>query len=156
MTSFADLINNTLEKGDSTISLNPFEHEFIKKIVDTQPDKFNEIIKIDNENITIKDIPNLVLIISKLFIGQITDGDIDINIVNLIEFTITVLLNTLPMPEFERQLLSQVLDYSIELLKTNLPYIETKIEEISVGCFNWTKNTVSRMYNNIKTYFTRK
>jgi len=64
------------------------------------------------------------MILSNIYKEQVISNDINVDIINLIDITITIVIDSMPMPEIEREILIEILDNSLQLLKTELPTIE--------------------------------
>jgi len=148
--SFSHIIETIIGSADSTvITLNPYEINFLKRVVSTEPDIINNIVA-DNK-ITISDIPKIILIMANVYRKKLISTDININIINVVDFTIGALIDTIPMPEEERTVFNEILNYCIELLKTNIPFIEK--EERNV--YDCTRRFFINMYNGIVHLFHR-
>jgi hypothetical protein len=138
-------MQDTLNNSDRVvITLNEKEIFFMKQIINDEPKIFTDIIV--DKTITVAEIPKIVYIITNYFLQKIKKNeDININILNLVKFTIYCLIDELEItvPEI-RQPFIVILDYSIDLLKTNIDYIKKE-----------KKNIFNKLYNNIKYFIVR-
>jgi hypothetical protein len=153
--SFSQTVETVLAGPLASVKLSANDIEFIQRVIIAKPEIFNGIAIGTDGTVTVKDIPKLVLTISNLYTDHLRDGDINVDIISIIEFTVHILIDTLPINEFERTLLMDVLTFSIELLKKNLPIIEKYEEYIYTNCYNWTTTFFSRIYNSIRALYHR-
>jgi hypothetical protein len=130
------LLKSSLENIDGvSIKLTANEITFLQNIVKNNPAMFEEINIICADNkIDSKDIPHIVIILSNIYQLNLIDSNINVNIINIIEFTLTVIIQMTPMPAVQSQILLQVLSFSIELLRTQLPNIEIIEKKIYTDC----------------------
>jgi len=79
----------------------------------------------DDGNISLHDIPQLVLLITQLFQSNLFAVK-NINLLNVIKYTLDSLLdsNILPIPSGLESVAKTIVDTSIELLNTTLPEVE--------------------------------
>jgi hypothetical protein len=91
-------------------------------------------------NISLHDIPELVLLITQIFQSNISVKNI--NILNLIQYTLDALLesNILPIEKPLQVVAKNMIDTSLTLLNTSLPTIEQEWFSIFSCCFRTVKN----------------
>ena len=149
--SFSQIIETVLNKlkNDTTISLNEFEIAFIKRVIAKEPTIFNNISF--DEKITLADIPKIILIISNLYSQHFINTDVNINIINLIEFTVNILIELSPIPQCEIILFTNIITFSLELLKKNLPFIEETQKKCSTGCYTAFKQFFVNLYTKMSS-----
>ena len=153
--SFSQTVETVLAGPLASVKLSANDIEFIKRVIIAEPELFNAIAVDTDGTLTVKDIPKMVLTISNLYTDHLHDSDINVDIISIIEFTVHILIDTLPINEFERTLLMEVLTFSIKLLKKNLPIIEKYEEYVYTNCYNWTTTFFSRIYNSIGALYHR-
>jgi hypothetical protein len=134
--NITNIIKSGLENIDSlSIKLTPNEITFLQNLLKNNPAMFEEINIICADNkIDSKDIPHIVIILSNIYQQNLISSNINVNIINIIEFTITILIQMTPMPAVQSQILLQVLSFSIELLRMQLPNIEIIEKKIYDDC----------------------
>jgi hypothetical protein len=142
------LLTTSLENADKiSIKLTPNEITFLQNILKSNPVMFEQINLICADNkIDSKDIPHIVIILSNIYEQNLLTSNINVNIINIIEFTLTVIIQMTPMPAIQSEILLQVLSFSIELLRMQLPYIEEVENKIYVGCTTCCHNLFSCCY----------
>lgn len=141
VSGFVDIIVSFLDKQNThRIMLNKYEIQFIKNAIAADPNLFQGInIGLDGD-ITEKDIPQIVLLISNAYTQNKVSSNVNINIINVIEFTAYVLIESLPLPQIQQDILIEVLQFCFELLKKNIPLIEQKQKQCGsfiVRSFNY-------------------
>jgi hypothetical protein len=128
------------------ISLNTEEITFLQRIIDTQPTLFDGIVVKDG-NISVSEIPQLAVIIFNAYKDNFMKTDINVNIINVVEFTLTILIQTLTITPIEREILLVCLNLCIELLRSNLPAIEAQEQYVINNCRSWSRR-VFTMFSN--------
>lgn len=134
--------------NSSSISckLTPYEIAFMTNLMKDAsggivPQIQKTIQDILNEgSISLHDIPQLVLLITQIFQSNISVKNI--NILNLIQYTLDSLLesNILPIPPQLQSVAKNIVDTSISLLNTSLPAVEAKcwsIFSLFSSCFTY-------------------
>jgi hypothetical protein len=141
--NLVSVLHNALSVLDSAtgeITLNSDEILFIKTMMKENPQSFEKINGqindiLGNRAVHLSDIPQLLYIISVVYVDDFKHGKI--NILACIQFTLDTILDTglLPFNGVETAVIRCVVDSSIGLLKTNLPYIEAETEKAGVWCW---------------------
>jgi hypothetical protein len=147
-TDFFLLINNALRNtiGDKTIlPLNAYEIAFIQRVIAAEPTIFEGMVV--NNSLVVNNIPQLVFVIFNAFKNKIISSDINVNIINIVEFTLTILIQSLAFGPGDAALLIEVLDFSIQLLRTELPIIEQAEQYLEDNFWAWTRAFFSGVTN---------
>ena len=135
--SLNKILYDNIRNENFSIDLNEDEIIFIHNLIEKNELLFQEIEieinKIDNENkIDYHDIPEIVILISKIYKSHIIEESIrNISLINIVQFTLDSIfdLNLVPVSEFEGKLIKKLIDSSIKLLKINPNFIREKEEE---------------------------
>jgi len=107
------------------------EIKYVKTIISEDPSfldsissNLNEIVK--DGKIDIHDIPQIVLVISKVIKINFRKIVNHINVLSVVEYMLHALLNSglLPIPNVEKAILNKVVDASFKLLEMNSEIIE--------------------------------
>jgi len=116
-------------ESNNILKLNENEVKFIKQMMNDNPDSFEKISTKINDimvkrQIVVGDIPDLIYIISTIYIHDFEHKSI--NIIDCIQFTINTIIESgiIPIKETDAEILEGVVNSSLNLLKLNLPAIE--------------------------------
>jgi len=154
------MLHNALDtlgvSSNNIIALKTEEINFITKILSKHPHLFHDIsIKINDilstKHITIGDIPNIVHIISILYIENFNYNNI--NIIECIRFTVNTLLHSglLPLNLTDIYIIEHIIESSLNLLQTNLPEITNEIKTDCIFCcvniFDWFNFFIKKQPN---------
>jgi hypothetical protein len=133
-------------KGE--FSINDQEISFIKQIMVETPETFHDVSLqlnniLNNKRIAISDIPEIIYIISTIYISKFNYKNI--NIIDCIQFTLDTLIDSgiLHVDNNTEEVLKSIVHFSLKLLKTTIPIIEEKVEIASVSCFNRFKQCIT-------------
>jgi len=129
-------IRTSLKKESTTVTLNADEIAFLQRVVAAAPAVFDGL-SVD-DTISVSDVPKLAFIVFNLYKQHFIDTDINVNIINVVDFTLTILIQTLAPAE--SVILIGILSFCVELLRSNLPVIEAQ-EKV---CCNWIRSLFSR------------
>jgi hypothetical protein len=139
------LLHNLSNPKKISISLNPNEIRYIKKMVDDHPEIFDKIsiqinALIQEKTLGIHDLPQIIIIISREYKIMIPDTKVDI--INIVQYTIDSILDCdlIPFLEIEESIVKKIVDSSINLLRMNIK----KEEEI---CCNFIDNYIKCALN---------
>jgi len=154
-----NVIVNIVEVLTSTIAeietkgvfkLNETEVKFIKQLMKNSPDSFAKISTDINEivnkrQVEITDIPHLIYLIASIYINDLKYENI--NIIDCIQFTLNAILDSgiLPINKVSEEVIQAIINSSLNLLKTNLPIIEEKIELIATSLSKRIYHFLSRL-----------
>lgn len=138
-----NLLSSLQISVNTSYTITEKDRKLIKAMLQNSPQSFDQIDSTITEimkdgKIDIHDIPNIVLLVSKLFEHTISVKNVDL--ISAVEFVIHVILSLLPIPPEEIIIVDKIVDSSIGLLKTNLNYIEHVFD--STTCCG--KTTVKR------------
>jgi hypothetical protein len=141
--SLVDLLKNNLNNNVG-IELTKAEIEYLKIIINKQPDLFDNINNsinsiISDGKIDLHDIPEIILLISNIINSHIIENLIeDVGLINIVKFIIDSIIdsNLLPIPVIEKIIIKKIVDTSISLLKLNSNFIKKK----TVYCYNYFFN----------------
>jgi hypothetical protein len=128
------ILKSALQKTAVEISLTEPEINYVKSVLEKYPEVFQDInnqfqLIMADGKIDCNDIPQLVLLFSKLYKTHILSENIEnIGLINIVKFTIDSLLQSdlLPLPQFEARLVQKLVDSSIDLLQMNTDVIIQK------------------------------
>ena len=135
-------INKNINKNFS-VDLNEDEIIVLNNMIIKYPIPFSslsfELNKIvTNKIIDYDDIPEIINLISKMYIENLNKKILDtVDITNIIRYTIDSLLDsgTLPLSNMELVILKKIIDSSIELLKLNISNNNNANNDINYCCF---------------------
>jgi len=122
------LLHNLSNPKKISISLNPNEIRYIKKMVDDHPEIFDKIsIQINDliqeKILGIHDLPQIIIIISNVYNSNIiSEIRYKVDIINVVQYTIDSILDCdlIPLPEIEESIIKKIVDSSINLLRMNI------------------------------------
>jgi hypothetical protein len=132
--SLSDIILDKITNNRLSITLNNDEIIYLQTLLANNPEVFNKIsenikkIAADNK-LDLHDIPQIILLISNLFnTNLIKHILVNIDIINIIQFTIDILLESglLSFPELELTIINYVIISSLTLLRMNIKYNKKK------------------------------
>jgi hypothetical protein len=85
---------------------------------------------LQKKEIEISDIPQLLYIISTIYIKEFKYKNI--NVIACIKYTLETIIDSgiFPINKLEEKVLKTVIETSLNLLKTNIPFIEEVAEEV--------------------------
>ena len=140
---FSTILHNNLLLEKYAVHLSPSEIKYMYLLLNGNPKMFTQIHQtvddiLKDGVIDIHDIPNIVLLISKIYQSHmILEMVQHINLLSIIRFTIDSLLDSglIPLPQMEITIIKKVVDVSIDLLSTNLNMV---VKE-SKMCWKWFK-----------------
>ena len=139
-------IINMNMKGE--FSINEQEISFIKQMIVESPQTFHNVTLqindiLNNKRIAISNIPEIIYIISTIYISEFNYKNI--NIIDCIQFTLDTLIDSgiLHIDDNTEEVLKSIVHFSLQLLKTTLPVIEEEVEIVAVSCFNRIKKCMS-------------
>jgi len=127
--SFTNILLHNLSNPEKiSISLNPNEIRYIKKMVDDHPEIFDKIsIQINNliqeKTFGVHDLPQIIIIISNVYNSNIINNFADkVDIINIVQYTIDSILDCdlIALPEIEVYIVKKIINSSINLLKMNI------------------------------------
>ena len=133
--SISQTIHNSLSgsgSGTAAITLNADEVTFLQRVVAAAPTVFDGLDL--GDTIDVSDIPKLAFVVFNLYKEQLISSDMNVNIINVVDFTLTNLIYTLAPAQ--SVVLIGILNCCIELLRSNLPVIQAK----EVACWNWMRS----------------
>lgn len=142
--SLVNIILAKITDNNFSIELNNNEIIFLQTFISKNPDKFNAIseniknITVDGE-LNLHDIPEIILLVSNLFDSDIIKTILDdVDIINIIQFTIDTLINSglFPFSTIELSTLTYIINSSLALLRTNFIFIKNEKKEPKVNCFS--------------------
>jgi hypothetical protein len=128
-----------------SLNLNQDELDFIKKLLENNPEFFEAISKelsaiMEDGKINLSDVPNIVLIVSKAsklnFKKMIeTEGYPNVNTLHVIKYIVCYILESgfVPLPEVQIKLIVSVVNNSCDLLE-HIPF-ETIKENVKQNSF---------------------
>jgi len=131
------ILQNALETLDNGkgMALTSTEVVFINQLMKESPQSFQDISTeitgiLEKRAVEISDIPQLLYIIATVYIKDFRHKDVDI--IACIRYTLETIIGSglLPINAVEERVLKTVIETSLNLLKTNLPYIEEIAEEV--------------------------
>lgn len=141
-----DILQSVLSNNKTTLhDLSNKEIQFIQKMMIESPETFhsiseqiNEIIK--DKKIDISEIPKIIHIIAIIFITDFSFKKVDV--IACVRFTLDTIIDSglLPLNAIETMALKSIIDTSLDLLKINLPRIETRVENFFNGLFKFLHN----------------
>jgi hypothetical protein len=141
MNSIIDLLHKNINRGDIfAVSINEEEENFIRRI--NNPDLFREVQDVieklleKNGQMHVHNLPEIILIISKVYNSHIIENCIDeIGIANIVKYTIHSILESklFFMSDVEIKIIENVVDTSINLLAMNS---SNGIKKDKDCCFN--------------------
>ena len=127
------IISMAIDSQKLTLQLNPNEIQYIKNVLENDPEllhcigsSINDII-VDGK-LDIYDIPRVIRLISEFYKSHCIDRVIeDVGIINIVKFTVDSIIefNFLPLPNIERELIKKIVDQSLDLLSLNIEFIKT-------------------------------
>lgn len=149
-TNIVHLLENAIinmnVKGE--YSINEQEISFIKKMIVESPEPFHNVSLqindiLNSKRIAISDIPEIIYIISNIYISEFSYKNI--NIIDCIEFTLDTLIDSgiLHVDNNTEEVLKSIVHYSLNLLKTTIPVIEKEVEIVTVSCFKRIKKCMN-------------
>jgi hypothetical protein len=133
------IIEYELRKDNIYVKLNQYEIDYVYNLIKLQSQIFNSISnEIQNicydGKIDIDDIPQIILLISKIYKSNIIMNNIEnIDIVSIVKFTFNSILHAgiLPLGNIDINVIDKIVNSSIDLLKLNIDI--KKNDEI---CYN--------------------
>jgi len=132
------ILQTALKKIDNEhgLLLTNNEISFMNQLIKESPHCFQEISSqinsiLQKREIEISDIPQLLYIISTIYIKEFKYKNI--NIIACIQYTLETIIDSgfLPINNLEEKVLKTIVETSLKLLKTNLPFIEEVVEEVT-------------------------
>jgi hypothetical protein len=110
------------------------DKKLLQAMMNNNPNCFDDIDAtisdiIQDGKVDIHDIPKIVLLVSQLF--QLHFNVKNVDMTSIVKFVVHVILEILPIPHIEVSIAEKLADTSIDLLATNLNYIEHSIENIA-------------------------
>jgi hypothetical protein len=117
------------------------EIKYVKTIISDDPsfldsisDNLNQIVA--DGKVSVHDIPQIVLVISKVIKLNFRKIVNNINVLSVVEYILHALLNSglLPIPKVEKEILNKVIEASFKLLEMNSEVIETKCKNCWFSC----------------------
>lgn len=138
--SLAEIILDKITNNKLSIILNNDEIIYLQTLLAKNPEVFSKISENINNimadgKLDLHDIPQIILLISNSINANLIKHIlVNVDIINIIQFTINTLLESelLPFPDFELTIIKYVIDSSLTLLRTNIKYGKKKIH-----CFSF-------------------
>lgn len=154
--SFANILVNAAY--NNTLRLTPQEILFIQKSIQKSPQVF------ENLNLSIQEInkismiepdyiPQLIMYIYKLYKHNYT-VDPNIDLINITQFTVDIFLEIVPISPFDDNRIQNVVDYSFQLLKTNVPFTEKEETTVCYSIIDFFKDLISSIGHWFSCTFT--
>lgn len=127
----SNLLSNVQTILNSNVTLNESEKRFIQKLMTDSPQFFTDIDIVISEiiqdgKINIHDIPNIILLISKILKSYCLKVK-NMNIKPVVSFLVNTIIDLLPISEDEEKTAKYITNVSISLLETNLNSIEDNV-----------------------------
>jgi hypothetical protein len=138
------ILNNTLDSMDfcGSHKLNNEEVIFISRMLKENPETFHNISSeitnlLNSKELHIGDIPEIIHIISTIFISDFENKDVAI--IECIKFTLDVLLESglLPLNGVGISIIKTIVDSSLNLLKINIKVVESESIRVSSYFINF-------------------
>jgi hypothetical protein len=139
--------------GDTTIlTLNDNEIAFLQRVIAAEPTLFDGLVIGSGGTITVSQIPQLVFLVFNIYKQNLISTDVNVDIINVVDFSLTIIIQILAPTE--SSILIDVLNFCIQLLRTNLPTIEADEQYIAANCCTWTQSFFSELYNGFIQFFS--
>jgi hypothetical protein len=133
--SLIEIINKKLNTGSFKLTISQIN--WINFYINLCPNSFNDITKeitniIKCSKINLHDIPNIIIIISRIYRNNIIENDIENpeNIIVFIKFTIDSILESdlFIVPNIEKHIIESIINSSLDLLKLNINIVKEESE----------------------------
>ena len=136
-----ELLVVNIQKENFSVTLTQEEIDYIHQLLMRYPETTKKINHLFDEMVIkrmfdLHDIPTIILVISEIYQSHIVDNEIkNINLFNLLQFTIDTILESqmIPLPELELKLIQKIVDSSMGLLKMNV----NKEVQVIESCYDF-------------------
>ena len=140
-----------VHENETILPLNAGEVSFLKRVVAAEPTLFDGLV-IDG-SLTVSDIPKLVFIWFNAFNQKLVNTDINVDIINVLEFVLTIVIQACVPGVGEAAILVEVLAFSVQLLRTELPAIKAGEKYIADHFCGWVRSFGRLCYNGVTRVF---
>lgn len=133
--SFVSLVTTALANNKYIVfKLNAVDIAFLNRILASAPQELQSTI-IGKDGVSVADIPILVLSFIQVLQKYLVSTDVNVNIINITNFVLDTVISALPINQDEIDILKETLDYSIQLLRTNI----IPLEQDEAICCGWLR-----------------
>ena len=142
--TIVESLQNALYKSEMcNCKLSSNEINYMNTLLTQHPELFEDSIQtlvreiMSDGVIDIHDVPNIILLISRIFNSNVISHMIHtVNVFKLVEFVIDALLDSgiLPLSSNDSAVIRRVVDTSLNLLDTNLNFIKKSAPIVGSSC----------------------